>query len=78
VSPERKRRRYINANEEINELSWTWFKDATARRINVTGPLLQEKALKFARELGNDTFKVIHKINQFTSQFFKCLLTINV
>jgi hypothetical protein len=24
----------------------------------VTGPLLQEKALKFARELGNDTFKV--------------------
>jgi hypothetical protein len=29
VSPERKRRRYKNANEEINELSWTRFKDGT-------------------------------------------------
>ncbi|XP_045215207.2 tigger transposable element-derived protein 4-like [Mercenaria mercenaria] len=49
------RRRYLTGNEEINELSW--FKDAVSRRINVTGPLIQTKALDFAKSLGNTDFK---------------------
>jgi kinesin family protein 6/9 len=57
ASPDRKRRSYNNGNEQINKLSWTWYQDARERRINVTGALLQEKARKFARELGNDNFK---------------------
>jgi hypothetical protein len=44
-------------NEEINELCWKWFQDCTTRRVNVSGPLLQSKALKFAKDLKVDTFK---------------------
>ncbi|GFR99602.1 tigger transposable element-derived protein 4 [Elysia marginata] len=43
-------------NEQINELVHKWFVDATRRRINVTGPMMQEKALQFATELGITTF----------------------
>lgn len=57
VDPERKRRRHITGNEEINELCWKWFQDATKRRICVTGPLLQEQARKFSTQLNNDSFK---------------------
>lgn len=57
VDPGRKRRRHITGNEEINELCWKWFQDATKRRICVTGPLLQEQARKFSSQLNNDSFK---------------------
>lgn len=57
VDPERKRRRHITGNEEINELCWKWFQDATKRRMCVTGPLLQEQARKFSSQLKNDSFK---------------------
>lgn len=57
VDPERKRRRHITGNEEINELCWKWFQDATKRRICVTGPLLQKQARKFSSQLKNDSFK---------------------
>jgi predicted DNA-binding protein YlxM (UPF0122 family) len=52
-----KRRKYTTGNEEINELTYEWFKSAIARRINVTGGLLKEKALKFAKDLNVDSFK---------------------
>ncbi|GFR71372.1 polyglutamine-binding protein 1, partial [Elysia marginata] len=42
-------------NEQINELVYKWFVDATRRRINVTGPMMQEKALQFATDLGITT-----------------------
>lgn len=57
VLEERKRRRHITGNEEINELCWKWFQDATKRRMCVTGPLLQEQARKFSSQLKNDSFK---------------------
>ena len=44
-------------NEEINELTWKWFCDCSSRNIKVTGPMLREKALGFAKELGIETFK---------------------
>ena len=43
-------------NEEINNLVWKFFRDCSARHFKITGPMLQEKALIIAKELGNDTF----------------------
>ena len=54
---DRKRQRKLTGNEDINTLVWKWFQDATARRINVSGPLINEKALKFAEDLGIASFK---------------------
>lgn len=48
----RKRQRRITGNEEINDLCWKWVQDATTRNIYVSGPLLQDKARKFASDLG--------------------------
>lgn len=57
VSLERKRKIRKTGNEDVNKLCWEWFQDAIARRFIVTGPLLKEKALKFAQDLENDEFK---------------------
>ena len=56
ISSDRKRR-HKTGIEEINELCWTWFQDAVQCRINVTGPLLIEMALKFSADLKIDSFK---------------------
>jgi hypothetical protein len=47
VPGERKRKRHKTGNEEINDLCWSWFQEAMTRKINVTGPLLKEQALKY-------------------------------
>ena len=52
-----KRKIRKTGNEEINKLTWEWFKDVTACRLPVSGPLLQERALKFATDLVNNDFK---------------------
>ncbi len=57
VASETKRKMRKTGNEEIKHLCWEWFCDATARRINVSGPLLKEKALQFANDLKIETFK---------------------
>lgn len=57
VGQDRKRRRHVTGNEEINSLCWDWFKDASSRRINITGPLIKEKALRFAKDLNKTEFK---------------------
>ena len=41
-------------NDEINELIWRWFQDATTRRVQVSGLLIQRQALKFAADLKVD------------------------
>lgn len=46
------------------------MKDAVARRINVTGPLLQEKALEFAARTGNTIFKVSKEVFQNKKQYY--------
>ena len=56
VPGERKRKRHKTSNEEINNLCWSWFKEAMTRKINVIGPLLKEQALKFASDLKIETF----------------------
>ena len=57
ISGARKRLCRTSENDEINELCLKWFQDATKRRVLVSGPLIQQQALKFARDLNNDTFK---------------------
>ena len=52
-----KRRCRDTGFEEINRLTWIWFQDSTGRRFNISGPLIQERALIFAHELGISTFK---------------------
>ncbi|XP_060596149.1 tigger transposable element-derived protein 4-like [Ruditapes philippinarum] len=54
---ETKNRRYLTGNEEVNTLTYEWFKDAVNRRVNITGPLIQEQALNFAAKQGNTSFK---------------------
>ena len=57
VSAERKRQKKATGNDDINKLLWEWFKNATSRRINLSGPLIKEKALKFAQDFGVESFK---------------------
>ena len=40
-------------NEEVNKLIWDWFKDMGGRKLTISGPMLQEKALQFAKDLCN-------------------------
>jgi kinesin family protein 6/9 len=54
----RKLQRRVTGNEDINQLCWDWFQEATGRRITISGPLIQEQALTFAKDVGVDQFKV--------------------
>ena len=38
-------------------LTWEWSKDMSSRKIPISGPLLQERALLFAKGLENEEFK---------------------
>ena len=40
-------------NEEINKWIWKWFKDMNRRKLPISGPMLQEKAIQFAKDLDN-------------------------
>lgn len=57
VPGETKRRRYLTGNEDINDLTFEWFKDAVNRRIVITGPLIMEQGLHFANKCGKTEFK---------------------
>ena len=43
--------------ERVDELSWSWFKEARARGVPVSGPVLQQKALSIAGIIGQTDFK---------------------
>jgi hypothetical protein len=45
--------------EKVNTLMWQWFQTARSQGIPVSGPMLQEKALVYAKdlELSDDDFK---------------------
>ncbi|XP_070539531.1 tigger transposable element-derived protein 4-like [Ptychodera flava] len=66
---EQKRKIRKTGNEEINALTWEWFKDAVARKIPVRCPLLQEHALSFAKDLSVDDFKAL---NGWLDSFRQC------
>jgi hypothetical protein len=52
-----KRKKIKTGFEEINRLTEEWLKEANRRHIDVTGPLLKSKALKFASDLSIADFK---------------------
>ena len=45
---------------ELNQLCLNWFQDATNRRMPIRGPLIQQQALKFVRDMNNDTFNAFN------------------
>ena len=52
-----KRKLQKTGNEDVNIICWEWFQTARAQNIPLSGPMLQEKALSYAKELGNAEFK---------------------
>ena len=53
----KKRRLRITDSEDINKLTWEWFKDAVARSLLVTGLMPQEQAVLLAEQLNVQTFQ---------------------
>jgi hypothetical protein len=51
--------RIVNSTKygHLNELLWKWFCQARSKNIPISGPIVQEKAAKFAEELQLDGFK---------------------
>ena len=43
--------------ERVDELTWSWFREARTRGMPVSGPVLQQKALSIAGILGQTDFK---------------------
>ena len=56
TAPDRKR---VNTrrNTELEDQLWCWFQQARAQSINLTGPMVQEKARQLAAKLGQADFK---------------------
>jgi hypothetical protein len=54
-----KRIRHVSTGKfsDLNELLFRWFKGACGKNIPLSGPVLQEKALDFAKDLNLDEFK---------------------
>ena len=54
-----KRQRFISESKfgDLNETVFKWFQQARSKNIPISGPIIQEKALQFARELGYNDFK---------------------
>lgn len=56
-NPDMKNKIRTTEHDEINDAVLTWFRGATAKGLPVSGPLLQEKALEFARLRNDGAFK---------------------
>jgi hypothetical protein len=48
----------VTDNEEINEVVWEWFTNATSKNIHFSGPMVQSEALAVDKSLRNDEIKV--------------------
>ena len=51
------KRQKKNGMDELNAAVQSWFETARNKQMPISGPLLQEKARHFARELGMEDFK---------------------
>ena len=54
---DRKRKRHKSVHSDLNSVTWDWFLKCRSMNIPVSGPMLQEKALKFAQDLDKTEFK---------------------
>ena len=41
----------------LNELMWDWYQKVRSKNLPVSGPMLQQKALHYSKEMGNPDFK---------------------
>ncbi|KAK2155260.1 hypothetical protein LSH36_244g00018 [Paralvinella palmiformis] len=57
VEPSRKRLKTGFQYPDIDRLMWDWYQHARALNLPVSGPLMQEKARRFAISLGHFDFK---------------------
>ena len=53
----RKRVSQSTKYDSVNRLVWEWFKDASSRQVSLSGPLIKEKAMEFAKSLDIECFK---------------------
>ena len=56
-SKSRKRLKVTTHESSIDKAVWLWFQKARSMRIPISGPIIHEKALKFAKELNLTEFK---------------------
>ena len=54
---DRKRFKSNSQYEDIDTLTWQWFQCARSQQTPITGPLIQEKAIQFAKQLNRPDFK---------------------
>lgn len=57
ASPKKKLCLRKTGNEDINDVTQAWVIDAVSRKIEVSGPMIQAKALEVAKDLNCDSFK---------------------
>ena len=50
----RKRLCYCGEYDDIDEITWHWFELARSQNIPISGPMIQEQAREYAKELHND------------------------
>ena len=50
----RKRLCYRSDYDDIDELTWRWFQRARSQNIPISGPMIQEQAREYAKELHKD------------------------
>ena len=55
--PANKKRATVCRFEVVNEFIWTWFCQLRASNVPVSGPMIKEKAISYAKEQGFDDFK---------------------
>ena len=64
-----KRVRIFQFNEDIDSLTFRWFQRARSLNLPISGPLIQEKALRFAKSLKKDGFKASNGwLNKFKTR----------
>ncbi|KAI6649591.1 Tigger transposable element-derived protein 6-like [Oopsacas minuta] len=56
-NPHHTDKRVKSENEDLDEKLWEWFVATRSKKIPVSGPILQEKALDIATELEKTDFK---------------------
>lgn len=59
INANTKRKRFCTSSKfaDINEIVWNWFTSARKNGVQMSGPMIQEKALQVAQELNVPDFK---------------------
>ena len=66
---DRKRVRIFQFEEDIDSLTFRWFQRARSLNLPINGPLIQKKALSFAKSLKKDGFKALNGwLNRFKTR----------